>query len=241
MINRDELIKNIVLVVTLLSFCGCQSDKVKIEETLKSNNTINTDNIESTKEIELTQNLNESGMNDVNKKKNELTKDEIVLNYFIETKNIIAQFLKSEKIESAKEICKNYFVTFIDFIFYNGQIKGITFKELTTYAKIKVINFTKEIDELIMTKFPDYKEKVSSESKKLFESVCDLLEDGKDGVENFIIDKIGEGKYSEILSSINSLKEDGKEVFNDIKDSSVELYDSSKQKVKDWYENFREK
>lgn len=241
MINRNKLIKNVVLVVTLLIFCGCQSDKLAIEETLKSNNSINTDNIESTKEIELTQNLNESVMDDVNKEKNELSKDEIVLNYFNETRSNIAEFLKSEKIEKSKEICKSYFVTFIDFIFYNGQIKGITFKELTAEAKIKVINFTKEIDELIMTKFPDYKETVSSESKKLFEGVCNLLETGKEEIENFVIEKIGEQKYSEILSSINSLKEDGKEVFNDIKDSSVELYDSSKQKVKDWYENFREK
>lgn len=55
---------------------------------------------------------------------------------------------------------KASFTSIIDFIFYEKEIKGYTFKELTNSAKLKVISIALAIDNKIDTYFPDYKDKI---------------------------------------------------------------------------------
>ena len=197
-----KTVYGLIVFILIMMLCGCDNNAKNTSNDIDFSKGVAEHNYEK-KTMENNE-LIENNKQEVDNKNINVSKDEIILNYFNEVKHSIDEFLKSEKIENIKEACKNYFVTFVDFIFYGGQIKGVTFNELTNETKIKVINLTRKIDELIMTKFPDYKETISVESKKLFESVCNLLDEGKDGVENFIIEKIGEEKYSDILDSFNT-------------------------------------
>lgn len=72
---------------------------------------------------------------------------------------------------SIGETVKNGFITVIDFLFYNGTIKGYKFSELTNSAKLKVISVALYLDSKIDKYFPDYKESITKTTKKIYTSV----------------------------------------------------------------------
>lgn len=69
------------------------------------------------------------------------------------------------------ETVKNGFITVIDFLFYNGTIKGYKFSELTNSAKLKVISVALYLDSKIDKYFPGYKESITKTTKKIYTSV----------------------------------------------------------------------
>ena len=62
---------------------------------------------------------------------------------------------------------KSAFIKLVDFIFYDGEIKGYKFKELTDKGKAKVIYYALKIDGKIDDKWPGYKETISSKMKNI--------------------------------------------------------------------------
>ena len=90
--------------------------------------------------------------------------DDEVLTYFDE---LDAEFKSS----SIKDSLKNGFITVVDFLFYDGKIKGHTFKDLSASAKLKVLSYAMYFDNKIDTYFPSYKESISSSSSKIYTSV----------------------------------------------------------------------
>lgn len=73
--------------------------------------------------------------------------------------------IKEEK--SLKENIKEKFITLVDFIFYDKEIKGITFKELSDDAKEKVLYYVIKADHYIESKLPNYKETINSKISDL--------------------------------------------------------------------------
>ena len=119
-----------------------------------------------------------------------LTSDEIVLKYFNDAAEEINNMMNSENVNNVKSKCREYFIIFVDFIFYDGKIKGVTFSDLKDTTKMQVITITRKLDSLIMKKFPDYKEDISSSSKYLYDKASDILNSGKANLEDYVISKI---------------------------------------------------
>ena len=61
-----------------------------------------------------------------------------------------------------KSKLKTNFITLVDFIFYDGTIKGKTFNQLSKSAQAKVIYYALQVDGKIDKQFPGYKETISS-------------------------------------------------------------------------------
>ena len=242
----------------MVNLTGCDKEDKKITKQVKLNTTQNNSsnsqinekvqdtktnqeitNVEQVEEPNMEANVEIPKDNSNSENIQNLSKDEIVINYFNEATQDINNFLASEKVETAKAKCKEYFITFVDFIFYNGTIKNVTFAELKDSTKKQVITLTKKLDALIMKKFPNYKETIGETSKNVYEKASDLLNSGKENLEDYIISKVGEDKYQDILDSIESVKENDKNTWNDVKDTASDLYESGKEKVKSWYEDFR--
>lgn len=87
--------------------------------------------------------------------------DDEVLTYFDELD-------RSFQASSIKDSLKSGFITVVDFLFYNGTIKGHTFKDLSDSAKLKVLSMALYFDEKIETYFPGYKESISSTTNKIY-------------------------------------------------------------------------
>ncbi|MDD3241602.1 MAG: hypothetical protein PHQ64_02315 [Bacilli bacterium] len=135
------------------------------KETITENDeTNNKDEIESTKTPEVT---TES------KKEPTITpqiKEEIVEEVKV-TEEVLINTLSNEANNitksSLKDNVKNSFITIVDFIFYDKEIKGHTFNSLTLTAKLKVIKIALTIDNKIDSYFPDYKDYIKDKYTKI--------------------------------------------------------------------------
>lgn len=83
------------------------------------------------------------------------SKDDSVLDY-------IQEKYESIDTEEIKDKAKTGFITVVDFIFYDGEINGVTWDSIKTSTKAKVIYYALLMDSKIENKWPDYKENLKS-------------------------------------------------------------------------------
>lgn len=128
--------------------------------------------------------------------------------------------ISTEKLEEAKEYLKDAFITGIDFIFYDKEINGVTWNDLTDSAKETVFNNLIIINDWIDQNFPELKDDISDKYKV---------------VSSFI-----SKKYFEFIDYIKSkLSEEQLNSIDEFKDNVSDYVDKGKTKVKTWYEEFR--
>lgn len=167
------------------------------------------------------------------------TKDNIVLQEIKELKNDVEKVLQSDTVTELKKDCKDVFIVLVDFIFYDGEIKGITFDELSDEAKQELLKEVNMIDNLIMKAFPNYKEEISSTTSDAYNKASELIKKGSENLKDFAKDKLGEESYNKIKDLKDEIKEEATTVWEDTKTDASDLYEKAKDKVKNWYENFR--
>ena len=229
---------------------GCWNEKINnnvadIENDIKTDTKINDDYVDNSLSNQGDSIIPSNNTDNVENEDSSVTQndalsnDEVILNYFNDVTDEIDKIINSDNVINAKNKCKEYFITFVDFIFYDGKIKDITFSELTDKTKLEVIKIVEKLDNLIMSKFPNYKENISDTSKNLYDKASELLHSGKDKLEDYIIDKVGEDNYQSAIDSINEIKENDKEFIEDAKEFGSNVFQKGKEKVKGWYENFK--
>lgn len=149
--------------------------------------------------------------------------DEAVLEY--------VNTIQSDADRGITDTLKSGFITVVDFLFYNGEIAGHTFNELTTSAKLEVLKAALWIDDKIDSVFPGYKETISNGANKVYTSVKNLIV----------------STYLDLTTSIceanSSLCEQAKEDFQSLKksfgftwDLIKDLASSGLDKLQNWYE-----
>ena len=177
---------------------------------------------------------NDQNSNDVNIKDNSddnyndsVTSEEDVVNYFEKKYDEV----NNNSWDNVKDKAKEYFITIVDFIFYDGKIKGHTFNDLSSTAKLKIISIALKIDNKIEEYIPGYKETISSNGSKIYNNVKEKLVT----------------LYLDISTEICKNYENGcntaKEIFKDVKDNCKigwdfikKLVSSGTSKLKEWYE-----
>lgn len=125
---------------------------------------------------------------------------------------------------------KDKFITIVDFIFYDTEIKGYKFSDLTNSAKLSIISLCLKIDSKIEEYIPNYKTTISTE-----------YNDVKDKLVMLYLDTT--------ISVCKNNKQEcdiAKDIFGEIKDSCrigfsyiKEILTLGKNKLKDYYEIFR--
>lgn len=156
----------------------------------------------------------------------EETLDTEEFDYFDQAKKEIKELIESEQVEQAKEKGKEYFITGVDFIFYDKEINGVTFDDLTEEGKKVTLENLETIDGWIMEIAPDYKDKISEK----YQVVKDFVSTTYYDVLESIKESLGEENYSAI-----------REKKNEIKESITNTKDKVLEKVSDWYQNFKDK
>ena len=126
----------------------------------------------------------------------------------------------------AKEKGKEYFITGVDFIFYDKEMNGVTFDDLTEEGKKVTLENLETIDGWIMEIAPDYKDKISEKYQVVKDFVSTTYYD--------VLESIKESLGEENNSAIQEKK-------NEIKDSITSTKDKALEKVSDWYQNFKDK
>lgn len=165
--------------------------------------------------------------------------DEIAIQTFSNINNEIDNVLNSEDIENAKEKVKGTFITIVDFIFYDSEINGVTFDELTDEGKQKVLELANKIDTKIENKFPNYKENISDTTKKAFNKASELIKKGAYNLSEFSKEKLGEENYNAIIDAKDEFIDYTKQAIDIIGDVGSNIFENGKEYIKNWYENLK--
>ena len=155
------------------------------------------------------------------KKKDIKNADEEVLAYFNNEVNTADT--------KSKGTLKNTFIKVVDFIFYDKDINGYYFKDLTASAKLKVIGLALKLDNIIDSHFPGYKDELSSSYNKAKDNLITLYLN----------------LTSEFCKNNDRICESAKNDFSLLKESLNLSWDviknlakSGTNKLKEWYEIF---
>ena len=214
-------------IIVIESTSNKDNNQDSSNDNINDNNNTNTDSNNFNNQS----NINES--NNSNNNNNETNNtfdntDSSVITYFENLDNQLTTYDNND--EALGKTIKNNFVKCIDFIFYNKEINGKTFNELTNDTKLKILSITLSIDSKINEKFPGYKNSVSNTYQN---------------VKTKIIEKYIE-TTTNICNNDPGLCVTAKEGFSDLKtnfgitwDVIKELANSGVSKLKDWYEIWR--
>ena len=152
--------------------------------------------------------------------------DEQIINEMNNDKNNIELYITQNDIENVKTYGKAFFVKTVDFIFYDKDINGIKFNDLKEETKEDVYNAFCNIDALIMTFSPDYKENIGEK--------YEIVKDFTSNVYYSSLDKIKQSIGEENYNKIGEIKDNAKEKIK-------EGTNNAKEYIKEKYENWRDK
>lgn len=171
--------------------------------------------------------------------------DEEFVTYINNVEQEVTAIAEKEEITAEdQKVLENTFITLTDFIFYDGEINGVTFDELTDSAKEKVLDLYDKIDTKIESVFPNYKENIASTSKDVYANIKKEITELKDKIKDKYIDKHGQENYDNLENAYNeskeTLKDSAKNTYETLKDVSNEFYENTKNKAENWYKNYKE-
>lgn len=199
-----------------------QTDKIsELDPDIKEEvTTKNTEQIKNDITTSQTTSVSKNGTTST-KKKDIKNADEDVIAYFNNEVNTADT--------KSKGTLKNAFIKVVDFIFYDKDINGYYFKDLTASAKLKVIGLALKLDNIIDSHFPGYKDELSSSYNKAKDNLITLYLN----------------LTSEFCKNNDSICESAKNDFSLLKESLNLSWDviknlakSGTNKLKEWYEIF---
>ena len=205
-----------------------------------SNNKSNVSNSDSTssKDIESNSNTDVSSSNDDTSEVVEYSSnDVVVINSLESSLNSINNGDASNK--SFGDSAKGVFVSIVDFLFYDGEINGVTFDELTDKGKEQVLKLANKVDGAIESKIPGYKETISDTASKAFNKASEVIKSGANNLNNFAREKLGEENYQSIIDAKDELVYYTKNAISFLGDVGGKAFNSIKDKVSSWYQNFK--
>lgn len=147
--------------------------------------------------------------------------DRAVISYFQEAKNKMQEYLASDDYINLKAKAKSIVVTGIDFLFYDGTIKGFTRKELTEKGKEEIINSVSETFEFIDEYYPGFSESLGSKYNRAKEYLSEKFVMVLDKVKDWL----GEDNYNALGEELSGLGSD----FSDIGSLLGDIFDEHYQ------------
>ena len=163
--------------------------------------------------------------------------DEIVINSLESSLTKINNGSTSDS--SFSDSAKGVFVSIVDFLFYDGEINGVTFDELTDSGKQKVLEIASKVDNAIESKIPGYKETISDTASKAFNKASEVIKSGANNLNNFAKEKLGEENYQSIIDAKDELVYYTKNAINFLGDVGGKVFNSVKDKLDSWYQDFK--
>ena len=222
--GKLTIFKGILLINSNLVLTGCSNKNYDNKNVQIIETTVNSD-------VNVTIDSDDSAISEATYE--ETNKDEIVLKYYQDEETKIKRLLNSNDKDMKQKVSETV-VTLVDFLFYDGEIKGITRTDISDETKNKLMNIIEKVDTKIEKRFPDYKEKISDKTSDALNFIKEKGTNGIHKLDDYLNQKVD--NYDEFKDVANSIISNTKDDFNEVKD----LAKSGFSKVKDYYENWRE-
>lgn len=236
--NKKIIIISIVSGIALL-LIGCligityankKNEEVKEEIKEKEDN--------NKEEIKIDRKLNDNENKKTIKNDNYNEKDNIVID---ELNNTLKNIEESTQDENFKDKASSTFISIVDFLFYDGTIKGISFDELTEKGKEKVLEISSKIDVKLEEKCPGYKEKISNSTSKAYQKASEIIKKGAKNINDFAKSALGDENYQAIIDAKDELVKYSKKSLNYVTGAGSKVFNNTKEKLNEWYQNFKNK
>ena len=236
--NKKIIIISIVSGIALL-LIGCligityankKNEEVKEEIKEKEDN--------NKEEIKIDRKLNDNENKKTIKNDNYNEKDNIVID---ELNNTLKNIEEGTQDENFKDKASSTFISIVDFLFYDGTIKGISFDELTEKGKEKVLEIASKIDVKLEEKCPGYKEKISNNTSKAYQKASEIIKKGAKNINDFAKSALGDENYQAIIDAKDELVKYSKESLNYVTGAGSKVFNNTKEKLNEWYQNFKNK
>ena len=221
--GKLTIFMGILLINSNLVLTGCSNKNYDNKKVQVIETTVNSDECITTDLGEVT--IEEATYEETNK-------DEIVLKYYQDEETKIKRLLNSNDKDMKQKVSEKV-VTLVDFLFYDGEIKGITRADISDETKDKLMNIIEKVDTKIEKRFPDYKEKISDKTSDALNFIKEKGTNGIHKLDDYLNQKVD--NYDEFKDAANSIISNTKDDFSEVKD----LAKSGFSKVKDYYENWR--
>lgn len=242
MSNKKYIIISVIVGIVFLAMgvligLVYSNRDVIFKENISNGNETN-ENVNKVKEEpkeEVPKQNNEIIKNEVTKP-NYSTKDNTVIN---EMNNTLDSIDTESNSSNFSDKAKATFISIVDFLFYDGTIKGITFNELTDEGKQKVLEIANKIDVKLEEVSPGYKDKISSTTSKAYNKASEIIKSGASSLNNFAKEKLGDKNYNSIIDAKDKLVKYSKNALNLMGSAGSKLFSSTKDKLNDWYQNFK--
>ena len=226
-ITTNEDIKDNNIIVSDYKYIHQNKMVNKLVNDREDKQTISVDKNETIQNIPKDNNVKIISNTKQNNNKNKISitnKDEYITDLLSKEITLLEQNYEKSNI---KENAKKSFIKTVDFIFYDKDINGIYFKDLTNKAKITVMKLFLKLDSLINKYYPDYKNEVSDKYHNTKEKLISLYLK----------------KTDEYCANHDDVCEEAKSDFLQLKTSINITWDTIKSlgkygisKLKDWYE-----
>lgn len=203
----------------------------------KNNSIDNISNNDSTSSKNTQSNNSTNNTNDISETITYSNNDEVVINSLESSLSKINNGDGSDS--SFADSAKWVFVSIVDFLFYDGEINGVTVDELTDSGKQKVLEIASKVDSAIETKIPGYKETISDTASKAFNKASEIIKSGANNLNNFAREKLGEENYQSIIDAKDELVYYTKNAINFLGDVGGKVFNSVKDKLDSWYQDFK--
>lgn len=234
--NKKIIIIGLVSGIALL-LIGCligityankKNEEVKEEIKEKEDN--------NKEEIKIDRKLNDNENKNTIKKDNYNEKDNIVID---ELNNTLKNIEESTQDENFKDKASSTLISIVDFLFYDGTIKGISFDELTEKGKEKVLEISSKIDVKLEEKCPGYKGKISNSTSKAYQKASEIIKKGAKNINDFAKSALGDENYQAIIDAKDELAKYSKEALNFVTGTGSKVFNDTKDKLNEWYQNFK--
>lgn len=125
--------------------------------------------------------------------------------------------------DNTEEESKNNFEKIINFIFNDGKINEVTFKELSLNTQKEIIEYSLKIDKSIENKWPNYKETIKGAQSDIFNGISSKLEQELDNLNKKLKDTFGQDVYDETKESLKEQTSNAGKVLKDIGNELKEI------------------
>lgn len=242
--NKKIIIISIVSGIALL-LIGCligityaNKKNEEVKEEIKEKEDNNKEEIKINSKPNDNENKDISNNKDTIKNDNYNEKDNIVID---ELNNTLKNIEESTQDENFKDKASSTFISIVDFLFYDGTIKGISFDELTEKGKEKVLEISSKIDVKLEEKCPGYKEKISNSTSKAYQKASKIIKKGAKNINDFAKSALGDENYQAIIDAKDELVKYSKESLNYVTGAGSKVFNNTKEKLNEWYQNFKNK
>ena len=233
----------LLLIVVLSCLTGCEKkaspvtqNAKEMQESLAKEETVaDPDSVLSVVETE--QSIGE--YNIIRKEDVVLSNESEVFAYFQRIEDEVDHEIQQPLTSKVTRTLKNTFITTVDFLFYGGTIKGVTFDSLTERTKLEILHIADSIDAKVESKLPGYKEHIQTTTGRVYRTAKSMIQEAISHLDDSYHQKVGEDIYQETKDSVDSLKDNFQNGYSKVKEVVKEVGGTVKDKVKEWYENFR--